>query len=280
MSLADGTHAFVWDLCAQGLSFKSSDVAFRVTSETNEYLVVDLSAGPGATRYPVESFDEAPEDGWNQAVYKTSKLVLRRIAAGSVVTNTDAQAKLTVDKPYYCGIFPVTGIQYTNVVASTEDPSSKKGFGMAPVETVSWDTIMGTGGFISNLVVKAGVCFDLPTEEQWEYACRAGTSTLYNYGDTADDDFMWYNGNAKSKKYEVGTASGEVSSGGNAWGLYDMHGNVYEWTLTVYGEQGKRMIRGGAWNKMATLCASSAQAYESSSTVNSSIGFRLVRNVP
>ena len=97
--------------------------------------------------------------------------------------------------------------------------------------------------------------YRLPTEAEWEYACRAGTTTAYNTGNTISDNTGWYDANSKSRTHEVGLKPP------NAWGLYDMHGNVWEWCWDWYGSYASgaqtdptgaasgsyRVIRGGCW---------------------------------
>ena len=82
--------------------------------------------------------------------------------------------------------------------------------------------------FIGKLQARTGLDFDLPTEAQWEYACRAGTATTYSYGNSANGDYMWYGNNAGRLH-----PAGEKRS--NPWGLYDIHGNVWEWCSDWFG---------------------------------------------
>jgi formylglycine-generating enzyme required for sulfatase activity len=125
----------------------------------------------------------------------------------------------------------------------------------------------------------------LPTEAQWEYACRAGTSTAYSYGATANDNYMWYSGNA-STTHDVG------SKLPNPWGLYDMHGNVLEWCLDLWNGNDNylslpatdplcttgvdRVLRGGYWYGDAQSCRSACRGSNPSGTYTIGIGFRVV----
>ena len=140
--------------------------------------------------------------------------------------------------------------------------------------------------FLGKLRARTGLDFDLPTEAQWEYACRAGTTTTYSYGDSANGSYMWYSSNSSSKSHEVGTKSP------NPWGLYDMHGNVWERCLDWYASSltggtdpkgsssgSDRVKRGGSWYDGASLCASSFREYSYPSFEGSNVGFRLVRTL-
>jgi len=128
--------------------------------------------------------------------------------------------EVTLTRPYYMGRYEVTQEQYQQVMRRTY--SRFKGPDL-PVDDVSWDEAQD---FCDRASKKAGVTIRLPTEAEWEYACRAGTRTRYYTGDAeADlDRAAWYCANSNNTTHPIGQKTP------NAWGLYDMHGNVYEWT--------------------------------------------------
>ncbi len=214
---------------------------------SNLYMVIDLSGGPSATSYPVSYLEEVPAGGWTDE-YKTTKLVLRRIEPGTFTMGDEIMTSIpepymrntphevTLTKPFYIGIFEVTQKQYELVTGN--NPSYYRG-NMRPVDAISWNTIRGDSlvynwpsltnvdpaTFIGKIQVRTGFEFDLPTEAQWEYACRAGSTTAFYYGNSANGDYMWYISNSSYETHDVGMKLP------NQWGLYDMHGNVWEWCL-------------------------------------------------
>ena len=172
--------------------------------EAGLYLVIDLSGGTNAVSYPVSYLDKEPTGGWTRT-HKTTSLVLRRIDPGTYTMGCPIEEtgynggeavphKVTIDKPFYIGVFEVTQKQYELVTGTM--PSSYKG-DIRPVEDISWNTIRGDSDefnwpasnkvdattFIGLLRAKTGIdTFDLPTEARWEYACRAGTTNAFNSG--------------------------------------------------------------------------------------------------
>ena len=305
-ALTAGTHKFVWDMNAEGLTFKSSNVVFNVSCETTPatYCVIDLSAGANATSYPVTYLASPPSGGFNVDAYKTSKLVLRRIKAGTYKMQNSSTVTLT--QPFYIGIFEVTQRQYQLVMGS--NPSRYSG-DKRPVDSVSYNMIRGSSNgakwpsssavdstsFMGKLRTRTGLEFDLPTEAQWEYACRAGTTSDYNNGGSTENDLKLvgrYSGNQSDAK--GGYSSNHTTVGSyqpNAWGLYDMHGNVSEWCLDwhgtlAYGTDPKgsssgsyRERRGGCWNSSAGVCTSSSRSNGHPSGGYDYNGFRLVRTL-
>ena len=286
----EGTHHIVWDFNAQDLQVKSDDMVFTVAYDIPLYCIIDLSPGVNATSYPVSYLYGIPEEGWTDE-YKTTKLVLRLIEPGSFKMNGSCDVTLT--KPYYMGVFEVTQTQYELITGN--NPSDFVG-DKKPVDSVSWNMIRGdsytynwptvetvdSNSFIGRLQARTGLSFDLPTEAQWEYACRAGTTTTYSYGDSADSKYMWYNLKGTTS-YEVGTKLH------NAWGLYDMHGNALEWCLDWYGNLSsgmnpkgglsgeERVRRGGAWGHTAASCTSSSRYGTVPSNEGNYLGLRLSR---
>ena len=163
--------------------------------------------------------------------------------------------KVKITKPFYMGKFEVTQAQYQAVMGS--NPSNFKGEGNLPIETVSWDDCRK---FLKKLNEKIpGKDFRLPTEAEWEFACRAGSTTEYCFGDDESilEQYAWYSKNSESKTHPVGGKKP------NAWGLYDMHGNVWEWCNDYFGDKyyesspaedpkgadsgAVRILRGGSW---------------------------------
>ncbi|MDB4353536.1 formylglycine-generating enzyme family protein, partial [bacterium] len=177
------------------------------------------------------------------------------------------EVKLT--KSFMLGIHEVTQTQYERVMG--KNPSKFKGANN-PVEQVSWEDAVKFCQKLSALPAEkaAGRVYRLPTEAEWEYACRAGTTTTYSFGDddTELGDYAWFDGNSGKTSHPVGGKKP------NAWGLYDMHGNVWEWCQDWHGdypsgtvtdptgaESGShRVYRGGGWYDPAMECRSASRS--------------------
>jgi formylglycine-generating enzyme required for sulfatase activity len=153
-----------------------------------------------------------------------------------------------IDPDFFLGKYPVTQQQWEAVMGN--NPSKLKG-GSLPVEPVSFDDAQI---FIQKLNQLSGKqCYRLPTEEEWEYACRAGSTSNYFFGDDASKmgEYAWYDDNAGGTTHPVGQKRP------NAWGFYDMAGNVWEWADSWYDRsRTERVIRGGNWACCATGSAS------------------------
>ena len=287
------------------------------------YVVVDLSGGPDATSYPVRYTNESPD--LNDDTCRTTELWLRKIPAGTFTMGSEEdevgryddetkhEVRLTQD--YYIGLFECTQKQWELVMGTKPSHFNNVDYyETRPVEQISYDEIRGTNwpssghtveasSFMGRLKEKTGLTFDLPTEAQWEYACRAGTTTALNSGKNlilANYDIRmsevgryWFNG-GNDYSQDCTTANGTAKVGSylpNAWGLYDMHGNVIEWCLDWYfrdfgttmvenppgSDAGfYRVLRGGSCELYAWSCRSASRAYTSSSVNWGDIGFRIV----
>jgi formylglycine-generating enzyme required for sulfatase activity len=201
------------------------------------------------------------------------KMELAPIQAGSFMMGDekgDAEEKpvhkVTISKPFYMGKYEVTQEQWQAVMGS--NPSHFKG-AKNPVDRVSWEACQAFIKKLNEKFAASGVTFSLPTEAQWEYACRAGSSTRYCFGDRENElaDYGWFESNAGGRTHPVGEKKP------NAWGLYDMYGNVWEWcgdwydgnyykespTIDPTGPTAvtSRVLRGGSWADPAPYCRSS-----------------------
>ena len=193
--------------------------------------------------------------------------------------------KVTISRPFYLGRYPVTQTQWEAVMGN--NPSSFKGT-KRPVECVSWDDAQE---FIFKLNAREGHNrYRLPTEAEWEYACRAGSKGRYCFGDDESkvSEYVCCYEGARDETYPVGQRKP------NAWALYDMHGNVKEWCsdlLDNYSagavvdpqgpeapteEGGKNyMLRGGSWYYVAAFCRSASRDFLGHFACKYDIGFRL-----
>lgn len=289
---------------------------YPVLKEKPKYLVIDLSGGTNATQYPISYLNEIPDGSWSDE-YKTSKLVLRHIPAGSFIMggrNTDYPGAVntnlhmvTISRDFYMGVFEVTQRQWELVMGNRPSLfTNETCYATRPVDNVSYLDIRGSvqgaawplesgcdeTSFIGVLSEKSGLSgIDLPTEAQWEYACRAGTSTALNIGKNisteqnvlvcpelmSDARFVGNSNYSNMTDPERFASTDEYCSAKvgsytpNNWGLYDMHGNLWElcldradWLATgVFDPVGtadesitNRMIRGGGCNEKAWRCSS------------------------
>ena len=298
-----------WDNALSSSSYKNTRAYTPDHIERLRYCVIDLTGGAAAESFPVYYLADAPINGWGSD-FKWTFLVLRRIHPTGFVMGDENSVEnpahtITLTKPYYMGVFETTQLQYSLVmgVNPVEGSSYTQLVGADhPVSRVSYEMIRGSDkgsqwpvssavdetSFIGVLRKKTGMNFDLPTEAQWECACRAGTKSAYNNGGDTEADLSSvgvYNAGLKGYS-RVGSLLP------NAWGLYDMHGNVWEWCLD-WGEgvvdvedtinpKGKgsgvcRVERGGCFygDDEASWCRSFCRADENPTLATEVGGFRL-----
>ena len=257
-----GTHRMTWKVTDDYPDFNSTAFTVKMTALVGAapYMVVDLSGGVDALSYPVSYLSSVPEGGWGDE-YKTTKLVLRLIPPGSFMmgspsdelgrSSNEDRHGVVLTKPFYVGVFECTQKQYELIMGS--NPSEWKN-NTHPVERVSYVNIRGSvngigwpthnqvdaNSFMGRLRSKTNMLFDLPTEAQWEYACRAGTgSSLHSGKEITSRDSCPNAADVARYAYNGGWSSGgnHAVVGGymaNAWGLYDMHGNIYETCRDLY----------------------------------------------
>ncbi len=306
----------VWDTGADW-NGQAADLSLSVFV-LPRYLVIDLSGGTTATSYPVSYLYTDPSGGWTDE-HKTTKLVLCRIPAGSFTMGSpsdelghnETQHHVTLTEDFYMGVFELTQRQWELVMG--DNPSYYKS-DKHPMERGFYSDIRGSSAgagwpangtvdatsFMGKLRERTGLAeLDLPTEAQWEYACRAGTIRAYNdqtknSGEGSDwlttgsgtdsnlEPLGMYKANSSEGKANVGTKQA------NAWGLYDMHGNVHEWCLDWYGTYpgtvadptgatsgSNRVKRGGSWGINALNCRSADRGNGNPSPRNGNVGFRV-----
>lgn len=263
-------------------------------------------------------FDFADAADFEEATH--AGIVFVRIPAGSFTMGTDDKAKeelakekawsrllecerparvVAIAKPFLIGKFEVTQKQWRDVMGA--NPSAFKGDTL-PVDSVSWDDIMGTPargnqpakqGFLDKINAKGAGKFRLPTEAEWEYCCRAGGTGLYSLPKdrspvTTENlgDFAWFRANAKGATHPFGEKKP------NAWGLHDVHGNVWEWCQDFYAADfyakaanslvntnatTERVFRGGSWFLDSNAQRAAMRGGNVPGFKSQYVGFRLVR---
>ncbi len=187
----------------------------------------------------------------------------------------EQQHRVLISKPYYIGKYEVTKAQWQAVMGTGIQPYFKNSPSNAPMESISWTECQ-------DFCSKVGM--SLPTEAQWEHACRSGVSYATYQGNVSDPGNMaWYSSNSSSSTHAVG------GKAANAWGIHDMLGNVWEWCMDWYGDYAVedaqdpvgpssgsyRVYRGGSWNVNARSCRAASRYSHTPEYRGSYLGFRL-----
>jgi formylglycine-generating enzyme required for sulfatase activity len=253
---------------------------------------------PMGTPTVTEQAGDSPKEFTNKIGMKFVLIPTGSFMMGSLVDeggpfrDEGPQHRVTINKSFYMGQYEVTQAQWQ--AAMGNNPSYLKGDDL-PIERVNWNDAQE---FIKKLnALNDEFIYRLPSEAEWEYACRAGTTTAFAFGDSLSSSQANFDGNdpygnaPKGKYLRKATFVGSYQP--NAWGLYDMHGNVWEWCEDIYnnsydglptdgspnlskGDSSRRVLRGGSWISSALTLRSATRAGNSPGDRGLLIGFRVV----
>jgi formylglycine-generating enzyme required for sulfatase activity/predicted Ser/Thr protein kinase len=269
---------------------KLTTIQFTSVKLNSEGTIVDRPSG---------SAEIFTEDLGNSVELTMVKIPAGKFLMGSPESeqerNRDESPQHPVSVPeFYLGQTPITQAEYQAIMG--DNPSSFQDNDKLPVQYVNWLEAMD---FCEKLSQKTGKTYRLPSEAEWEYACRAGSSTPFAFGETITPEVVNYNGRpygggAKGESRLITTPVGTFPP--NLFGLYDLHGNVYEWCLDEWvenyhgaptdgsargdirsrDENKMRLLRGGSWFYNASRCRSASRCSYIALFCNNDIGFRVV----
>ena len=308
------------DLVIAGLKDESWDIqnaAYLILNKRTEPRIKQILHNPHQLGFKLEKIEVVTVNKFGEIIQRQPrvaryfiedfgngvKLEMAAIPGGSFMMgspeneerrydNESPQHQVTVPS-FFMGKYPVTQAQYQAIMGT--NPSYFKGSNR-PVECVSWDNAVA---FCEKLSQITGKTYRLPSEAEWEYACRAGTTTPFHFGETITTDLANYNGNytyGQEPKGVYRRETTEVGSFGvaNNFGLYDMHGNVWEWCqdnwhsnyegapidgsawLGIEKNTNTRLLRGGSWLNFPGPCRSAFRVDINLDYHNDYIGFRVV----
>jgi formylglycine-generating enzyme required for sulfatase activity len=300
----------------QWIRLKSGDLFSgqpgELAAQTDDRLTFTLDLGPAISLYreSIDSIDGRGFSGASAAAAvtdaqncSTNREGLVWIPPGEFLMGSTAeeagrdpdegpQTKVRITQGFWMAKYEVTQTEYQRVIGL--NPSHATGEPTRPVEYVNWFDAIAYCAKVNELAAAAGTlpkayAYRLPTEAEWEYACRAGSTTRFCYGDDRSDvnlgDYAWFARNSESATHPVGAKKP------NSWGLCDMHGNVWEWCLDrwegalpggvitntpVSAKGGLRTARGGSWLYEGKSCRSANRDDYSPFNRCSDVGFRVV----
>ncbi len=282
----------------------ADEQSVQLTAEEAEHLKVLLAARPH-TRDVIEKYYTAASHANRKAFWDENKpaddkkspdqvitnsigMKLKLIRAGKFMMGEKGRPRIVeITDPYYLGLYPVTKAQFAAFVNSAHTPYKTEAEHVAgriswrnpgftqtdddPVVCVSWNDATR---FCAWLSLKEMKTYELPSEAEWEYACRAGTTTAYSFGDDSKklDEYAWYRDNSDHRTHPVGGKKP------NPWGLYDMHGNVLQWCADFYDEKKLSITgvaRGGSWSADGDGCRAAARLGRVQNTWSNFLGMRV-----
>jgi formylglycine-generating enzyme required for sulfatase activity len=277
----------------------SPPIALKPTHPTFKFEVVTVNAQGQITEKTPKTAEYHTVDLGNGITLDLVKIPPGQFMMGSP---DDEPGRLDSEGPqhqvlvpeFWMGKYPVTQAQYKAVTGQNPSRFAEDGANR-PVEQISWHKAVE---FCEKIAEQTGTAFRLPSEAEWEYACRAGTTTPFHFGETITSDLANYQESTTYRQETAGLYRKETTPVGsfgiaNAFGLYDMHGNVWEWCQDVWhdnysnaptdgsawsegGNQERRVLRGGSWFNGPRYCRSAVRSYNTPANRDDDIGFRVV----
>jgi formylglycine-generating enzyme required for sulfatase activity len=283
-NLPEGTYSFSFNALGKIVDQK-------VTFTAGRKIMLSVNILPG--KITIDNVDAFLESKNPATYYNSIEMTLVRIPAGEFIMGSPEstgfrdehpQRKVVITKPFYMGRFEVKQREYQKIMRENPSRFTHKN---NPVEGISWGEAVK---FCQLLSDREGLYYRLPTEAEWEYACRSNTESAYYFGDngSALDYYGWYNSNSDTQPNPVGLKKS------NDWGLFDMHGNVWEWCRDWYDREyymdrpdpdynpaghvasEARVLRGGSWFYDASFCRSAVRGEYFPAIRSGNIGFRVV----